>query len=91
MARRPTAPRRSRGSTVPVYGFYGENDARINSTIPKTKEMMQAAGKTYEPVIYDGAGHGFMRAGEAVDRRKRPEPQGPQRGLGSAGRRFWAD
>jgi carboxymethylenebutenolidase len=25
---------------------------------------MKAAGKTYEPVIYDGAGHGFMRAGE---------------------------
>jgi len=28
---------------------------------------MRAAGKTYEPVIYDGAGHGFMRAGEAPD------------------------
>ena len=28
---------------------------------------MQAAGKTYEPVIYPGAGHGFMRAGEAPD------------------------
>ena len=25
---------------------------------------MQAAGKTYEPVTYEGAGHGFMRAGE---------------------------
>jgi arabinan endo-1,5-alpha-L-arabinosidase len=25
---------------------------------------MKAAGKKYEPVIYDGAGHGFMRAGE---------------------------
>jgi carboxymethylenebutenolidase len=28
---------------------------------------MKQAGKTYEPVIYDGAGHGFMRAGEAPD------------------------
>ena len=28
---------------------------------------MKAAGKTYEPVIYEGAGHGFMRAGEAPD------------------------
>ena len=28
---------------------------------------MQAAGKHYEPVIYPGAGHGFMRAGEAPD------------------------
>jgi carboxymethylenebutenolidase len=25
---------------------------------------MKAAGKTYEPVVYEGAGHGFMRAGE---------------------------
>jgi carboxymethylenebutenolidase len=28
---------------------------------------MKAAGKTCEPVTYDGAGHGFMRAGEAPD------------------------
>ena len=25
---------------------------------------MKAAGKKYDPVTYDGAGHGFMRAGE---------------------------
>ncbi len=48
----------------PVYGFYGGNDARVNATIPKTTELMKAAGKTYEQVTYDGAGHGFMRAGE---------------------------
>ena len=48
----------------PVYGFYGGNDNRVNSTIPKTQELMKAAGKTYEPVTYEGAGHGFMRAGE---------------------------
>ena len=51
----------------PVYGFYGENDERVNSTIPKAEELMKAAGKKYEPVIYKGAGHGFMRAGEAPD------------------------
>jgi carboxymethylenebutenolidase len=51
----------------PVYGFYAEDDARIGATIPKTKEVMQAAGKNYEPVIYPGAGHGFMRAGEGPD------------------------
>jgi carboxymethylenebutenolidase len=28
---------------------------------------MKTAGKTYEPVTYEGAGHGFMRAGEAPD------------------------
>src|SRR5437870_3719488 len=48
----------------PVYGFYGENDARVNATIPKAEEVMKAAAKKYEPVIYTGAGHGFMRAGE---------------------------
>jgi carboxymethylenebutenolidase len=52
---------------MPVYGFYGGNDARITATVPKTTEEMKAAGKTYEPVVYEGAGHGFMRAGEASD------------------------
>jgi carboxymethylenebutenolidase len=53
--------------TAPVYGFYGEMDARIGATIPGTITAMKAAGKTYVPVTYDGAGHGFMRAGEAPD------------------------
>lgn len=52
------------GIQCPVYGFYGENDARVNSTLDNTRQAMQAAGKTYEPVIYPGAGHGFFRAGE---------------------------
>ena len=51
----------------PVYGFYGGNDARINATVAKTTELMKGAGKKYEPVTYDGAGHGFMRAGEMPD------------------------
>ena len=50
--------------TAPVYGFYAGNDARIGATVPGTVEAMKAAGKTFEPVTYDGAGHGFMRAGE---------------------------
>ena len=48
----------------PVYGFYGGMDNRVNATIPKTQEMMKEAGKSYDPVTYEGAGHGFMRAGE---------------------------
>ena len=50
--------------SCPVYGFYGENDERVNATIPKAEELMKVAGKKYEPVIYKGAGHGFMREGE---------------------------
>ena len=52
---------------APVYGFYAGNDARINATVPKTQELMRAASKRYDIVTYDGAGHGFMRAGEAPD------------------------
>jgi carboxymethylenebutenolidase len=53
--------------TAPVYGFYAGNDARINATLPKTTEAMTELKKKYEPVSYEGAGHGFMRAGEAPD------------------------
>jgi carboxymethylenebutenolidase len=52
---------------APVYGFYAGNDARIDATIPDTIAAMKTAGKKYEPVTYEGAGHGFMRAGEAPD------------------------
>src|ERR671926_32028 len=53
--------------TAPVYGFYAGNDARINATLPKTIEAMAELKKKFEPVTYEGAGHGFMRAGEAPD------------------------
>jgi len=49
---------------APVYGFYAGNDARINATLPKTTDAMKELGKKYDPVTYEGAGHGFMRAGE---------------------------
>jgi carboxymethylenebutenolidase len=52
---------------APVYGFYAGDDARISATVPATETAMKAAGKMYEPVMYAGAGHGFMRAGEAPD------------------------
>ena len=57
--------------TAPVFAFYAGNDARINATNPATIEAMKEVGKKYEPVTYDGAGHGFMRAGDA------PEPVAP--------------
>jgi carboxymethylenebutenolidase len=50
--------------TAPVYGFYAGNDSRIGATLPETTEAMKKAGKKFEPVTYEGAGHGFMRAGE---------------------------
>lgn len=56
---------------APVYGFYASNDARINATLPATVDAMKELKKTFEPVTYEGAGHGFMRAGDA------PEPGAP--------------
>jgi carboxymethylenebutenolidase len=52
---------------APVYGFFAGNDARIGAMIPDAMVQMKAAGKTFDIVTYDGAGHGFMRAGEAPD------------------------
>jgi len=48
----------------PVYGFYAENDARINAAFPEVKKLFADAKKTIERVTYQGAGHGFMRQGE---------------------------
>lgn len=52
---------------VPVYGFYGGDDFRITSEVPKVAAKMKELGKTFEPVVYQGAGHGFLRAGEDED------------------------
>lgn len=52
---------------VPVYGFYGGNDNRVNATIEASETAMSKYNKTFEPVVYEGAGHGFFRAGEAAN------------------------
>src|SRR6204780_4317492 len=57
----------NRPDLLAAFVFYGVNDPPIDVPIPDPVAAMKAAGKTYEPVIYEGAGHGFMRAGEAPD------------------------
>jgi carboxymethylenebutenolidase len=47
---------------APIAGFYGGNDNRITATVAPTTDKMKALGKTYDPHIYEGAGHGFMRS-----------------------------
>lgn len=49
---------------VPVYGFYGGNDERVNSTVSGSEEAMNEFNKIYEYEIYEGAGHAFMRSGD---------------------------
>ena len=60
----PPKPQAMTNIVCPVYGFYAENDARVTATVEKTEAEMKQAGKPYDVKIYDGAGHGFMRAGE---------------------------
>jgi carboxymethylenebutenolidase len=52
---------------APVFGVYGENDARINAGIPDAERAMAAAGKRYTKIIYPGTGHGFLRTREPAD------------------------
>jgi carboxymethylenebutenolidase len=46
---------------APVLGLYGENDARVNASIPGADSVMKSLRKPFEPVIFAGAGHGFLR------------------------------
>ena len=63
------APKEAMLGTIkaPVYGFYGGNDQRITGEVPRVAEAMKKLGKSFEPVVYDGAGHGFMRAAAQPD------------------------
>ena len=58
----PPRPEQMAAIKAPVLGLYGGNDARINATIPATDSTMKALGKSYEYHIFEGAGHGFLRA-----------------------------
>ncbi len=52
---------------APVLGLYGGDDARVNRTIPPAETEMKRLGKSYQPEIFDGAGHGFLQAQEGRD------------------------
>jgi carboxymethylenebutenolidase len=47
---------------APVLGLYGGDDARVNATIEPATAELKKLGKSYEPQLFDGAGHGFLRA-----------------------------
>lgn len=42
-----------------VLAIYGETDQRINAGIPAIEEAMKQHNKTFEKIIYPGAGHAF--------------------------------
>lgn len=56
------APERLATVRAPILGLYGEDDARVNQTVPPAQEALKAAGRTYEVHMFPGAGHGFTRS-----------------------------
>jgi carboxymethylenebutenolidase len=46
---------------------------------------MKKAGKTYDPVTYEGAGHGFMRTGDE------PNASGPDKTARDAAWKRWRE
>lgn len=46
---------------APVLGHYGGDDARVTSTVPEAQAEMERLGEVYEPNVFAGAGHGFLR------------------------------
>jgi carboxymethylenebutenolidase len=48
---------------APVLGVYGENDQRINASLPDVAAKMEGAGKTFNYETYPGTGHGFLKPG----------------------------
>jgi carboxymethylenebutenolidase len=61
------APERLSTVRAPILGLYGEDDARVNQTVPPAEAALKAAGRTFEAHTFAGAGHGFTRSQEARD------------------------
>ncbi|MDP3772922.1 MAG: dienelactone hydrolase family protein [Gemmatimonadales bacterium] len=63
----------------PVLGLYGGDDARVTATVEPTRGAMSLLNKRYDPRVYDGAGHGFLRdqAGRAGANRRAAEQAWP--------------
>ena len=58
------APDRLGTVRAPILGLYGEDDARVNTTVGPAQETLKAAGRTFETHTFPGAGHGFTRSQE---------------------------
>jgi carboxymethylenebutenolidase len=63
----PEEPSAFASLRAPVLGLYGGNDARVDATLEKTQATMKALGRAYEVHVFDGAGHGFLRAQNGQD------------------------
>jgi carboxymethylenebutenolidase len=58
----PAEPAAYAKAKAPILGLYGGNDApRVNGNIPLAQAELKKAGVTYDPHVFEGAGHGFLR------------------------------
>ncbi len=44
----------------PILSFYGDQDTHLMQTLPELKEQMLLHHKTFEAIVYPGAGHAFF-------------------------------
>jgi carboxymethylenebutenolidase len=63
----PTTEQELASINCPILGLYGGDDARVTSTVELSAAGMNAAGKSFESHVFDGAGHGFLRQQSARD------------------------
>ena len=46
---------------APILGLYGGNDQRVNANIDLAKGELAKRNVAYDPHVFEGAGHGFLR------------------------------
>ena len=63
----PSDPAAYTRLAAPVLGLYGGDDARVGATIPTAETETKKNGKRYTPMVFEGAGHGFLRQQGARD------------------------
>src|SRR5437773_28295 len=57
----PTDPAAYEKARTPILGLYGGNDQRVNANIPVAEAELKKHSVEYNPNIFEGAGHGFLR------------------------------
>ena len=63
----PEDPEALAAIRAPVLGLYGGSDARVGATLDATEAAMKAKGESYERHVFEGAGHGCLRAQSGQD------------------------
>lgn len=48
---------------APILGVFGENDARVDASLPDVAARLKRLGKSFSYQIYPGTGHGFLKPG----------------------------